>query len=66
MILVKGMLKRDLKDIIEAEFNKAIGLIIIKKIKFQILIIERVIRVTALVIITSKKKVKKACDKGVV
>ena len=48
------------------EFNKAIGLIIVKKVKFRIPIIEGVIKVTALVTIINKEEVKKAYDKGVV
>ena len=47
------MLKRDLKDITEVAFGKAIGLSSINKVKFRILTIKGVIRAIALVTLTS-------------
>ena len=65
-VLVKGMLKRDLKDVTEATFGKQLGLPSIEKVKFRIPTIEGVTRATALVTLTSQEEAKKACEEGVV
>jgi hypothetical protein len=65
-VLVKGMLKRELKDITEAEFGKQLGLSSVDKVKFRIPTLEGVTRATALVTLTSQEEAKKACEEGVV
>lgn len=50
------IVKRDLKDILKIKFSKIIRLIIVEKVKFPILIVRGIIRVTALIIIISKEK----------
>jgi hypothetical protein len=64
-VLVKGILKRDLKDMTEAEFGKAIGLTTIERVKFRIPTMGGITRATALVTMTSEEEAKKACDEGV-
>ncbi|EAQ87044.1 hypothetical protein CHGG_08297 [Chaetomium globosum CBS 148.51] len=65
-VLVKGMLKRDLKDVTEAAFGKQLGLQSVERVKFRIPTIEGVTRATALVTITSQEELKRACEEGVV
>jgi hypothetical protein len=65
-VLVKGMLKRDLKDVTEAVFGKELGLTSVEKVKFRIPTIEGVTRATALVALTSQEDAKKVCEEGVV
>ncbi|KAK0737078.1 hypothetical protein B0T21DRAFT_287658, partial [Apiosordaria backusii] len=67
-ILVKGMLKRDLKDTTEEDFGKEIGpgLRSVERVKFRTPTTEGVTRVTALVTLTNQEEAKRACDEGVV
>jgi hypothetical protein len=65
-VLVKGILKRDLKDTTEAEFSKTIGLTTVERVKFRIPALGGITRATALVTMTSEEEAKKACDEGVV
>ena len=52
-VLVKGILKRDLKDITEAEFGQSLGLSSVERAKFRIPTTEGVTRATVLVTLTS-------------
>jgi len=52
-VLVKGVLKRDLKDTTEDEFGQLLGLSSVERAKFRILTTEGVIRATVLVTLTS-------------
>jgi hypothetical protein len=52
-VLVKGMLKRDLKDTTEAEFGQSLGLSSVERAKFRIPITEGIMRATVLVTLTS-------------
>jgi hypothetical protein len=65
-VLVKGMLKRDLKDATEVVFGKELGLSSVDKVRFRIPTIEGVTRATALVTLTSQDEAKKVCEEGVV
>jgi hypothetical protein len=65
-VLLKGMLKKDLKDTTEAEFGRAVGLSSVDKVKFRIPTLEGITRATALVTLTSQEEAKKACEEGVV
>ena len=65
-VLVKGMLKRDLRDVTEAAFGKQLGLQSVERVKFRIPTIEGVTRATALVTMTSQEESKRACEEGVV
>ncbi|KAK3330274.1 hypothetical protein B0H66DRAFT_635334 [Apodospora peruviana] len=65
-VLMKGMLKRELNDITEANFGKQLGLTSVDKVKFRIPTMAGVTRATVLVTLTSQEEAKKACDDGVV
>lgn len=53
IVLMKGMLKSELKDITEADFGKQLGLTLVEKVRFRIPTIAGVIRATILVTLTS-------------
>jgi len=65
-VLVKGILKRDLKDTTEVDFGKSLGLRTVERVKFRIPTIPGVTRATALVTVTSLEEAKRACEEGVV
>ena len=65
-VLVKGMLKRDLKDVTEAVFGKELGLTSVEKVKYRIPTTEGVTRATVLVALTSQEEAKKVCEEGAV
>jgi hypothetical protein len=64
-VLVKGMLKRDLKDVTEAVFGKELGLTSVRKVKYRIPTTEGVTRATVLVALTSQEDAKMVCEEGV-
>jgi hypothetical protein len=53
-VLMKGMLKRELKEITEEDFGKQLGLTSVDKVKFRIPTIAGVTRATVLVTLTSQ------------
>jgi hypothetical protein len=65
-VLMKGMLKRELKDITEADFGKELGLASVDKVRFRIPTMAGVTRATVLVTMTSQEEARKACEDGVV
>ena len=65
-VLVKGMLKRDLKNVTEDEFGKQLGLSSVERVRFHMPAAEGVKRATALVSLTSHEEAKKAYEEGVV
>ena len=66
MVLVKGVLKRDLKDTTEDDFGQSLGLSSVERAKFRIPTTEGVIRATILVTLTSQEEAKRVYDEGVV
>ena len=64
-VLVKGILKRELKNVTEEGFGRSIGLSTVERVRFRILIRERPTRVIVLVSLASQEEVKKAYKEGV-
>jgi hypothetical protein len=65
-VLVKGMLKRDLKDVTESVFGKELGLSSVDKVRFRIPTIEGVTRATALVALTIQDEARNVCEEWIV
>jgi hypothetical protein len=65
IVLVKGILKRELKNVMEEVFGQSIGLSTVERVWFRILIREGPTRAIVLVSLASQEEVKKAYKEGV-